>query len=207
MPRWSAVSPLGAAADTAKLDADSQAAFARAQRVLERLTRVRPQFASQEPTKSVPSPNGNQSTNGWPGAAVHSDATSGLPKNFGRFEIVSELGHGGLGVVFLARDPLLGRSVALKIPRPDALFTRDLRQRFSREAESGGTLTHPNLVPVYEIGEVGPICYIASAYCEGPNLAAWLRSTGPIPTPSRRLGSWRRSRTPCTTLTPRGLAS
>ena len=179
--------PFDDVTDAAKLDTNGRAAFARAQRVLERLARVRPQLTGSDPTKSVASSNGVEPTNGRPVGVPHNDSAtaSDLPKNFGRFEIVAELGHGGLGVVFLARDPMLGRSVALKIPRPDALFTRDLRQRFSREAKAAARLTHPNLVPVYEIGEVGPICYIASAYCEGPNLASWLRNRGPSPPPKQ----------------------
>lgn len=165
--------PFAAAAETATLDEESRAAFARAKRVLERLARVRPQFAAScsgavaTDRQPIPAPLNGLAT-----------SSSDLPKTFGRFQIVSELGHGGLGVVLLARDPVLGRSVALKIPRPDALFTRNLRQRFSREAQAAARLTHPNLVPVYEVGEVGPICYIASAYCEGPNLATWLRTDG-----------------------------
>ncbi len=131
--------PFAAAADTAQLDADSRVAFARAQRVLERLARVRPQFAAGDATKSVAASDGIELTNGRPFAAAPSDATTHLPKNFGRFEIVSELGHGGLGVVLLARDPVLGRSVALKIPRADALFTHDLRQRFAQSASGRPT--------------------------------------------------------------------
>ena len=110
-----------AAADSRKLDADSQAAFARAQQVLERLARVRPLFHATESTKGTVSLGSITAANGHEGTAtpdlMHA---SELPKTFGRFEIVSMLGHGGLGVVLLARDPLLGRLVALKIPRPEA---------------------------------------------------------------------------------------
>ncbi|HEV3136304.1 MAG TPA: protein kinase, partial [Pirellulales bacterium] len=113
----------------------------------------------------------------------HADGdSSGLPKALGRFEIVRELGAGGSGMVFLARDPTLDRFVALKIPRPQTLFTRDLRRRFLREAQVTARLTHPNLVPVFEVGEAGSICYIASAFCQGPDLAVWLsRQVDPVP--------------------------
>jgi hypothetical protein len=101
---------------------------------------------------------------------------------FGRFLIRRELGRGGFGIVFLAEDPRLHRQVALKVPRPDALTNADLRQRFLREAQAAASLDHPNVVPVYEAGEVGPICYLVSAYCSGDNLAAWLlRQTAPPP--------------------------
>ncbi len=96
-------------------------------------------------------------------------------KQFGRFSVVRELGRGGFGVVFLAEDSALGRRVALKVPRPEVLVTPEIRRRFLREAEAASRLDHPHIVPVYEVGEEGPICYIASAYCEGLTLAQWLR--------------------------------
>ncbi len=97
------------------------------------------------------------------------------PVWLGRFRILRELGRGGFGIVLLADDPLLGRQVALKVPRAGALMSPDLRERFLREAKAAARLDHPNLAPVYETGVVGPICYIVSAYCPGPNLAVWLR--------------------------------
>jgi serine/threonine protein kinase len=98
-----------------------------------------------------------------------------LPTSLGRFRIRGELGRGGFGIVYLAEDPRLGRLVALKVPRTEALVGESLRQRFLREARAAASLDHPNVVPVYEAGEVGTVCYIASAYCPGPNLAAWLK--------------------------------
>jgi WD40 repeat protein len=104
------------------------------------------------------------------------------PARLGRFEVVRELGRGGCGIVFLARDPVLNREVALKVPRPDALLTPDLRQRFLREARAAAGLDHPNVVPVYEAGEDGVICYIASAYCPGLTLREWLKARRePVP--------------------------
>jgi hypothetical protein len=102
----------------------------------------------------------------------------------GRFEVRGVLGSGGFGIVYLAYDPLLGREVALKLPRPQALLTPELRQRFQQEARAAAGLDHPYLVPVYEAGEIGPFCYIASAYCPGPTLASWLRDHGE-PAPAR----------------------
>ncbi len=116
----------------------------------------------------------------WPRSAVTSFERS---KQFGRFSIVRELGRGGFGVVFLAKDRVLGRNVALKVPRPEVLITPEVRRRFVREAEAASRLDHPNIVPVYEVGEEGPICFIVSAYCEGPTLAQWLRlRTKSVPT-------------------------
>lgn len=108
----------------------------------------------------------------WPRATpVHI-----LPDDrFGRFLIRSELGRGGFGVVYLAEDTLLGRKVALKLPRPEVLVTPEVRRRFVREGEAASRLDHPNIVPIYDVGEVGSICFIASAYCPGLTLAEWLR--------------------------------
>ncbi|MEO6809387.1 MAG: protein kinase, partial [Isosphaeraceae bacterium] len=105
-----------------------------------------------------------------------------MSSRFGRFVIIAELGRGGFGVVFLAEDPTLGRKIALKVPRPELLVSIEGRRRFLREAQAAASLDHPNLVSVYEAGEVGPVGYIASAYCAGPTLAAWLRERAePVP--------------------------
>ena len=97
------------------------------------------------------------------------------PTSFGRFRIVKELGRGGFGVVFLAIDSDLNRRVALKLPLAEALLNAEVRGRFVREAKAAATLDHSNLVPLYEAGEIDSICYLASAYCEGPTLGSWLR--------------------------------
>src|SRR5262245_52032374 len=97
------------------------------------------------------------------------------PQRLGRFAIVRPLGYGGCGVVYLAEDPLLGREVALKVPRLPSLVSPELRRRFLREARLAAGLSHPNLVVIHEAGEIGPLCYIASEYCPGPSLAAWLK--------------------------------
>jgi serine/threonine protein kinase/Tfp pilus assembly protein PilF len=96
------------------------------------------------------------------------------PSHIGRFEVRRELGRGGFGVVFLAHDPLLHRDVALKVPRTEAFLDPQLRVRLHREATIAAGLDHPNIVPIYEAGEAGPVWYIASAYCPGVTLAAWL---------------------------------
>jgi serine/threonine protein kinase len=98
------------------------------------------------------------------------------PARIGRFEVRRELGRGSFGVVFLAYDPRLRRQVALKVPRPEVLVTDDMRRRFEREARAAAGLDHPNVVPVFEAGEEGPVGFIASAYCPGPTLSAWLKA-------------------------------
>jgi eukaryotic-like serine/threonine-protein kinase len=104
------------------------------------------------------------------------------PATLGRFQVRRELGRGGYGVVLLAYDPQLRREVALKVPLAPALVNPELRQRFRQEAQAAAGLDHPNIVSVYEAGEAGPVCYIASAYCPGITLADWLKArTEPVP--------------------------
>jgi WD40 repeat protein/serine/threonine protein kinase len=108
-------------------------------------------------------------------AAGRAALPSSAGQQFGRYRVLRELGSGGWGIVFLAWDPHLRREVALKVPYPEALQTPEHRQRFLREARAAAGLDHPNLVPVFEAGEVGPVWYITSAYCPGTTLAQWLR--------------------------------
>ena len=93
---------------------------------------------------------------------------------FGRFQIQRVLGQGGFGIVFLAWDPALERNVALKVPQPESVLTNEAHVRFLREARAAAALDHPNIVTVYEIGSVGSVSYIATAFCPGPTLARWI---------------------------------
>jgi serine/threonine-protein kinase len=94
----------------------------------------------------------------------------------GRYEIVRELGKGAMGIVYLAKDPLIGRLVALKTIRPAAHSdddeTKEFQQRFIREAQAAGILNHPAIVTVHDIGQDEPsgMSFIAMEFVEGPNL-------------------------------------
>ncbi len=113
----------------------------------------------------------------WPRPAESdADLQAAPPAGFSRFRIVRELGRGGFGVVLLAIDPALDRLVALKLPRAEWLLDAPARERFVREARAVAALDHPGIAPLYEAGEFLGVCYMASAYCDGPDLAAWLRS-------------------------------
>src|SRR5205823_1881625 len=116
-----------------------------------------------------------------PRPAVATPGPPGPPR-IGRFELRRQLGKGGCGIVFLAFDPKLEREVALKIPRPEMLLSQDARRRLVREALAAAEFDHPNLVPVYETGEIGPVCFIATAFCPGQTLGEWLdRQAFPVP--------------------------
>lgn len=97
----------------------------------------------------------------------------------GRFEMQRFLGEGSFGVVYLARDGLLDRDVALKIARPEVSMSPSMRSRFRHEAEMSAQLDHPGIVPVYESGEEDGVQYIASAFCDGPTLQDWIDSQEP----------------------------
>ncbi|MEY2549567.1 MAG: eukaryotic-like serine/threonine-protein kinase [Verrucomicrobiota bacterium] len=104
----------------------------------------------------------------------------------GRYEIVRELGKGAMGIVYLAKDPLIGRLVALKTIRPSAHAddedTREFQQRFVREAQAAGILNHPSIVTVHDIGQDEPsgMSFIAMEYVEGQNLKEVLAQGRPL---------------------------
>jgi serine/threonine protein kinase len=103
------------------------------------------------------------------------------PSKLGRYEIVEEIGKGAMGVVYLARDPLIGRLVALKTFRisysvKDAELDQ-FRARFIREAQSAGILSHPNIVTIHDVVERGEegLAFIAMEYVRGTNLKSVLQ--------------------------------
>src|SRR5580704_1197178 len=100
---------------------------------------------------------------------------------FARYEIISVAGAGGMGEVYLARDTQLKRNVALKLLAP--ALTRDERglRRFEQEAQAASALNHPNILTVYEFGQVDGVHYIATEYIEGQTLRQRIK-TGPIET-------------------------
>ena len=108
---------------------------------------------------------------------------TGLPKRFGRYEVVRELGKGAMGVVYLGKDPVIGRLVALKTIRASAeddLEQREFSERFLREAQAAGTLSHPNIVTVHDVGEEDETSFIAMEYVEGKNLKQLIREKVPF---------------------------
>jgi TolB-like protein/Flp pilus assembly protein TadD len=92
-------------------------------------------------------------------------------KILGHYEILAELGRGGMGVVYRARDLKLDRQVALKVLPAEAASDSDRLRRFVQEAKAASAIQHPNVAPIYEIGDAGGVHYIAMELVEGDTLA------------------------------------
>ena len=112
--------------------------------------------------------------------SADSDA-GGLKQEFGRYRIVKALGKGAMGTVYLAEDTQLQRQVALKTPHFEQEPTAELLERFYREARAAATLRHPNICPVYDVGQIEGTHYISMAYIEGHPLSAFIRTGKPQP--------------------------
>jgi serine/threonine protein kinase len=99
----------------------------------------------------------------------------------GEYSLERELGRGGMGIVYLAREVQLDRLVAIKV-LPEALATRaEIRERFLREARMAASLSHPHIVPIYRVGDSKGFVFFAMAYVNGETLGERLRSRGPLP--------------------------
>jgi hypothetical protein len=99
----------------------------------------------------------------------------------GVYSLERELGRGGMGIVFLAREVRLARPVAIKVlPRMLALGRPELRERFVREAQMAAQLSHPNIVAIHQVAEAGEFVYFVMAYIEGETLGERLRSKGAL---------------------------
>jgi serine/threonine protein kinase len=99
-----------------------------------------------------------------------------------QYEIVRQLGRGGMGAVYLARERSLERFVAIKVLRPDLAEAADARERFRREARIAARLSHPGILPLHTFGEVGGLWYFVMGYVRGVTLAERLRAEGRLPT-------------------------
>ncbi len=102
----------------------------------------------------------------------------------GRFQIVSVLGQGAMGVVYLAEDPEIGRRVAIKTVRPEGVggeSAAELEARFLKEARLAGRLQHPNIVTVFDVGRDRDVCFIAMEYVDGRPLTRYLGGAADLP--------------------------
>ncbi len=98
----------------------------------------------------------------------------------GRYSLERELGRGGMGVVYLAREVRLDRPVAIKLLPPARAGEGQLRERFLREARTAAKLNHPHIIPIFTVDEVGAFVFFAMAYVAGETLTERVRRRGPL---------------------------
>ncbi|MEA2489371.1 MAG: eukaryotic-like serine/threonine-protein kinase [Acidobacteriota bacterium] len=103
-----------------------------------------------------------------------------LPKTLGHYEILNPIGAGGMGEVYVARDPTLGRKVAIKMLPGRLAADRETLSRFTQEARSASALNHPNIVTIHEVGAEAGVPYIVMEHIEGYDLRSMVHD-GPVP--------------------------
>lgn len=101
----------------------------------------------------------------------------------GDYDIISELGRGGMAVVYLAHDLALGRKVAIKVMFPSLLREEGTAERFKREARTAASLTHPGIIPIHSVREHGSLLFIVMQFVKGRTLDSILTEKGPLPIP------------------------
>ena len=113
--------------------------------------------------------------------------SSAMKPTLGRYEIIKELGRGAMGVVYLGKDPKINRTVAIKTMMFDdeveEKALKEMKERFFREAESAGKLSHPNIVRIFDAGEDQDMAYIAMELMEGDDLKKWSAKETLFPIP------------------------
>ena len=110
-----------------------------------------------------------------------------MPSRIGQYTVIRELGHGGMGVVYLAEQAGLKRLVALKVIRHGVNATADEVARFRAEAEAVARLQHPNIVQIHEVGGQDGVYYLALEYVEGGSLDRRLAATPQEPRAAAQL--------------------
>ncbi|GGF87770.1 Stk1 family PASTA domain-containing Ser/Thr kinase [Paenibacillus aceti] len=98
----------------------------------------------------------------------------------GRYQIIERIGGGGMALVYRAQDILLNRNVAIKVLRQQFVNDEEFIRRFRREAQSAASLSHPNIVSVYDVGQEGDVHYIVMEYIEGRNLNEIIKERAPL---------------------------
>lgn len=98
----------------------------------------------------------------------------------GAYTLETEIGRGGMGVVYRAHDERLKRTVAIKVLPPELAYRRDIRARFVREAETAARLSHPNIVPIHSVGEANDLVYFVMGYVDGESLGLRLKRRGQL---------------------------
>jgi len=124
---------------------------------------------------------------GHPGGTLMLDGGGMQKPMLGRYQVEKELGKGAMGVVYLGKDPKIGRVVAIKTMALSQEFEGDelveVKERFFREAETAGRLTHPNIVTIYDAGEEHDLAFIAMEFLKGRDLVPFTKPDALLPVP------------------------
>jgi formylglycine-generating enzyme required for sulfatase activity/serine/threonine protein kinase len=154
------------------------------QQRLHHLRVVRPVEAQAEPTQAFSAPpETSADANSRPSSSASAPTFSFLgpaqaPGEIGRlgsYRILKVLGQGGMGVVFQAEDPRLGRLCALKVMLPEVAHRSAMKERFLREARAAAQIEHDHIIPIYQVDEDRGVPYIAMPFLKGMSLEDWLR--------------------------------
>jgi serine/threonine protein kinase len=115
------------------------------------------------------------------GLADPGSPVPGGPAQIASYQMVEEIGRGGMAVVYRARDVRLGRWVALKVLAEDLARDDAFRRRFIRESRAAATVDHPNIIPIFDAGEAAGVLFIAMRYVAGQDVHSLLNRAGPLP--------------------------
>ena len=97
------------------------------------------------------------------------------------YTLEGEIGRGGMGVVYRALDERLQRRVAIKVLPPELAFQKDIRERFTREAQTAARLSHPHIVPIHTVGDGAGLVYFVMGYVDGESVGGRLKRRGRLP--------------------------
>jgi serine/threonine protein kinase len=159
-------------------------------RGVEQVSNLPPQETIRSPARAVGAPDqAGPTSSDVPGAPTREDArlqwdeeiSPAVPHVFGRYRVQRQIGQGGMGAVYLAHDNQLDRTVALKVPRFNREANSRTIERFYREARVAATFHHPNLCPIFDVGEIDGFHYLTMPYLPGEPLSAWLGRDGRLP--------------------------
>jgi serine/threonine protein kinase len=137
------------------------------------------------PTVHTPPPSGSAATSGSTGSMLTQSRMMEALRSatLGDYEILAELGRGGMATVYLAHDMALDRKVAIKVMSPALLDGEGAIERFKREAKTAGALSHPHIIPIHAVKQSGELLYFVMKYVEGRPLDDVLKSQGAVPIP------------------------
>jgi hypothetical protein len=165
------------------LDFERKQQFNKAESVFRHMAEFNPKFRDLEArltrAKAMSEPVMLGGGRSHPGGAVFLPGGGVEKRMLGRYEVEKELGKGAMGVVYLGKDPKIGRVVAIKTMALSQEFEadelKDVRERFFREAETAGRLTHPNIVTIFDAGEEHDLAYITMEFLKGKDLTPYIK--------------------------------